>query len=40
MRMSEDATGVNVKKTSANAGIVFNFPFTKNADSFALLLID
>ncbi len=40
MRMSEDAIGVNVKKTAANAGIVFNFPFTKNADSFALLLID
>ena len=40
MRMSEDAIGVNVKKTAANAGIAFNFPFTKNADSFALLLID
>ncbi len=39
-RMSEDAVGVNVKKTAANAGIAFNFPFTKSADSFALLLID
>jgi predicted metal-binding protein len=40
MRMSEDAIGVNVKKTAANSGIAFIFPFTKNADSFALLLID
>ncbi|MCW3999624.1 MAG: DUF2284 domain-containing protein [Candidatus Bathyarchaeota archaeon] len=40
MRMSEDALGVNVKKTAANAGIEYKFPFTKNADSFALLLID
>jgi predicted metal-binding protein len=40
MRISEDAIGVNVKKTAANAGIAFNFPFTKSADSFALLLID
>ncbi len=40
MRMSEDAIGVNVKKTAANAGITFVFPFAKNADSFALLLID
>jgi predicted metal-binding protein len=40
MRMSEDAIGVNVKKTAANAGILFQFPFTSNADSFALLLID
>lgn len=40
MRLSEDALGVNVKKTAANAGIAFVFPFTKNADSFALLLID
>jgi predicted metal-binding protein len=40
MRMSEDAIGVNVKKTAANAGIAFIFPFAKNADSFALLLID
>ncbi|MCL5877565.1 MAG: DUF2284 domain-containing protein [Candidatus Bathyarchaeota archaeon] len=39
-RMSEDAIGVNVKKTAANAGIAFTFPFTKSADSFALLLID
>jgi predicted metal-binding protein len=40
MRMSEDAIGVNVKKTAANAGIEYKFPFTKNADSFALLLIE
>ncbi|MDR1992583.1 MAG: DUF2284 domain-containing protein [Nitrososphaerota archaeon] len=39
-RWSEDALGVNVKKTAANAGINFVFPFTKNADSFALLLIE
>ncbi|MGD6852577.1 MAG: DUF2284 domain-containing protein [Candidatus Bathyarchaeia archaeon] len=39
-RWSEDALGVNVKKTACNAGIAFQFPFTKNADSFALLLID
>jgi predicted metal-binding protein len=39
-RISEDAIGVNVKKTAKNAGIEFNFPFTKSADSFALLLID
>ena len=40
MRMSEDAIGVNVKKTADNAGIAFKFPFTSSADSFALLLID
>ena len=40
MRMSEDAIGVNVKKTAANAGIEYKFPFTSSADSFALLLID
>lgn len=40
MRISEDAIGVNVKKTATNAGIAFNFPFKKSADSFALLLID
>ena len=40
MRMSEDAIGVNVKKTAANAGIHYQFPFSKNADSFALLLIE
>ena len=39
-RWSEDAVGVNVKKTAANAGIEFRFPFTKNPESFALLLID
>ncbi len=40
MRISEDAIGVNVKKTAANAGIAFQFPFTSSADSFALLLIE
>ena len=39
-RWSEDAVGVNVKKTSANAGIEVTFPFAKNPESFALLLID
>jgi predicted metal-binding protein len=39
-RMSEDALGVNVKKTAAKAGIDVIFPFPKNPESFALLLID
>jgi predicted metal-binding protein len=39
-RYSEDAVGVNVKKTAKNAGIKFVFPFPKNPESFALLLID
>ena len=39
-RYSEDAVGVNVKKTAKNAGITFVFPFSKNPESFALLLID
>jgi predicted metal-binding protein len=39
-RWSEDAVGVNVKKTAANAGIEVKFPFAKNPESFALLLID
>jgi predicted metal-binding protein len=39
-RPSEDAVGVNVKKTAENAGIKFVFPFPKNPESFALLLID
>ena len=39
-RMSEDAVGVNVKKTAANAGIVATFPLAKKPESFALLLID
>ncbi len=39
-RWSEDAVGVNVRKTAANAGIKFKFPFDKNPESFALLLID
>jgi predicted metal-binding protein len=39
-RWSEDAVGVNVKKTAANAGIEVSFPFAKSPESFALLLID
>jgi predicted metal-binding protein len=39
-RYSEDAVGVNVKKTAKNAGIKVVFPFPKNPESFALLLID
>lgn len=39
-RYSEDAVGVNVKKTAHNAGISVSFPFDKNPESFALLLID
>ncbi len=39
-RWSEDAVGVNVRKTAANAGIKVTFPFAKNPESFALLLID
>ena len=39
-RWSEDAVGVNVKKTAANAGISITFPFAKNPESFAILLID
>lgn len=39
-RLSEDAVGVNVRKTAENAGIEFIFPFPKSPESFALLLID
>jgi len=39
-RMSEDAMGVNVRKTAKNANIEYVFPFPKNPESFALLLID
>jgi predicted metal-binding protein len=39
-RYSEDAVGVNVKKTAKNAGISVTFPFEKNPESFVLLLID
>jgi predicted metal-binding protein len=39
-RYSEDAVGVNVKKTAKNAGIPVTFPFEKSPESFALLLID
>jgi predicted metal-binding protein len=39
-RWSEDAVGVNVKKTAANAGITVNFPIATNPESFAILLID
>jgi predicted metal-binding protein len=39
-RYSEDAVGVNVKATAKNAGISVTFPFEKNPESFALVLID
>lgn len=39
-RLSEDAVGVNVHKTAKNADIEYVFPFPKNPESFALLLID
>jgi predicted metal-binding protein len=39
-RKSEDAVGVNVKKTAQNAGIQYIYPYPKNPESFALLLID
>jgi len=39
-RWSEDAVGVNIKKTAANAEIEVTFPFAKTPESFALLLID
>ncbi|MGA3289439.1 MAG: DUF2284 domain-containing protein [Candidatus Bathyarchaeia archaeon] len=40
VRWSEDAVGVNVRKTAKNAGVQISFPFAKNPESFALLLID
>jgi predicted metal-binding protein len=39
-RLSEDAIGVNVRKTAKNASIEYKFPFDKNPATFALLLID
>jgi predicted metal-binding protein len=39
-RYSEDAVGVNVKKTAQKAGMTITFPFDRNPESFALLLID
>lgn len=39
-RYSEEAVGVNVQATAKNAGIQVTFPFEKNPESFALLLID
>jgi predicted metal-binding protein len=39
-RYSEEALGVNVQATAKNAGIKVTFPFKKNPESFALLLID
>ena len=39
-RWSEDAVGVNVRKTGNNSGIRVSFPIAKNPESFALLLID
>jgi len=38
-RISEEAVSVNVETTAKNAGMVFNFPFKTNPESFALLLI-
>jgi predicted metal-binding protein len=40
LRYSEEAVGVNVQATAKNAGIKFIYPFEKNPESFALLLID
>jgi predicted metal-binding protein len=39
-RYSEEAVGVNVKKTAKNVGISFKLPFEKTPESFALVLID
>ena len=39
VRYSEEAVGVNVQATAKNAGIQFTYPFEKNPESFALLLI-
>jgi predicted metal-binding protein len=39
-RISEEAVGVNVQATAKNAGIVFTYPYKKNPESFALILID
>ncbi len=39
-RYSEDAVGVNVKKTAKNASIEFSTTWEKNPASFTLLLID
>ena len=39
-RYSEDAVGVNVKKTAKNSGIQFKFPIETTPVSFALVLID
>jgi len=39
-RYSEEGVGVNVKATAEKAGIKFTFPFDKNPETFALLLID
>ncbi len=39
-RLSEDAVGVNIKKTAQNAGMTVTFPVEKYPEHFALLLID
>lgn len=39
-RYSEEGVGVNVKATAEKAGFKFTFPFKKNPETFALLLID
>ncbi len=40
VRYSEEGVGVNVQATAKNAGIKFTYPFDKNPESFALILID
>ncbi|MBP2133489.1 putative metal-binding protein [Methanomicrobium sp. W14] len=39
-RIPEHAMGVNMKKTSENAGMPIKFPFVESPDIMALLLID
>lgn len=39
-RYSEEGLGVNVKATAEKAGVTFTFPFEKNPETYALLLID
>ena len=39
-RYSQEGVGVNVKATAEKAGIKFTFPFDKNPETFALLLIE
>ena len=39
-RYSEEGLGVNVKATAEKIGMKFTFPFDKNPETYALLLID